>query len=267
MQARAGVGSVGAGDPLERPRGDRRGLVSGKRRGWAPRSLGDRRAGCDSRSGAGEGGEGSSAVAGIPNRRPTGTGTPGAPRCREEPDGRPGAACSLAAAAARSPARHLPRSGKESERIRGLLFFCVQVRLDFAKCDFCLFVCALRAAAGGMSCPQSWALSSGKEGTWSSVFCFVFFKIPVEWAMAFAMDKGRGPLAAFYFLRGPLAHRGSDSWHRNFRCAEPCCGVRCAGAAWPLARTLCLRSGPRSEVSCCRRWPRAWPIGRSGCVF
>lgn len=81
------------------------------------------------------------------------------------------------------------------------------------------------------------------------------------------MDRGRGPLAALHFLRGPLAHGGSDSWHPHCRCAKPCCDVRCAGAAWPLARTLCLRFEPRSQVYCCRHWPRAWPIWGSGCVF
>lgn len=88
MKARAGVGSVGSGDPLERPKEDRLGLVSGKRRGWGPRCIWDRRAGFDSQSGGGEEGEGSSAVAGI-SQQATRTGTPGAPRCREEQDGHP----------------------------------------------------------------------------------------------------------------------------------------------------------------------------------
>lgn len=129
MKARAGVGAVGSGDPPGATQ--RRPAGAGE---WEAAELGT-----EVYSGPERRGRGRRRFERCGWDLPTGDrdGDSRSPSLPGRADGHPWAARSLAAVAARSPASHQPRSGQESEWIRGFLLKFVSISPSLIFASWC----------------------------------------------------------------------------------------------------------------------------------
>lgn len=142
---------------------------------------------------------------------------------------------------------------------------------NFPGYDFCLFVRALQVRGEGIGLQAEWGIFP-EEG---ALIAMRFLR-DSSGVGAYSPALGRLPVGSLGFPEGlekgvfsspsspwvPLARRGVGAYHPDFRCVQPFCGVRCAGAARLLARlpSAPSRATSRVRVWCSGHWPRAWQI-------